>query len=308
MSFKPYLHIERLGTGAVEGITRGHVYVTPKLDGTNASIWYDVGCAQFKCGSRTRELSTEADNANFATFVEESMDDYMVRFRAVCAAHDVVLFGEWLGGVTLDGGRKLKFTGSIKDYLEGGFYLFDVFDNGAQEYIPRDDSIWEELGQDHVVPILAELDDATSEQLMEIADNNHYNLPANVVGEGIVVKNYAYRDSFGHFQEAKVVRAEWHENKKKKRVAPENLEEEFVDTYCTPAYLDKCANKARLYFDADEFVTADKRMVGMMFSRVPIELVEENIAEFVRKKKMPRFDFGKMSNLAKARVRDFLSL
>ena len=61
--FKKYQHIERLGTDETEGILDGLVYVFPKIDGTNGSIWWEPtcmskttknhGCIRF--GSRNRE-------------------------------------------------------------------------------------------------------------------------------------------------------------------------------------------------------------------------------------------------------------
>lgn len=39
MKFEKYQHVERLGTVAVEGILDGIVYVYPKLDGTNTSVY-----------------------------------------------------------------------------------------------------------------------------------------------------------------------------------------------------------------------------------------------------------------------------
>ena len=42
MQFTKYQHLERLGTTEVEGIEVGEVYVFPKLDGTNASVWVDA--------------------------------------------------------------------------------------------------------------------------------------------------------------------------------------------------------------------------------------------------------------------------
>ena len=35
IEFKPYMHIERLGTDEVEGILNGHVVVTTKIGGSN---------------------------------------------------------------------------------------------------------------------------------------------------------------------------------------------------------------------------------------------------------------------------------
>lgn len=50
MNFHPYQHVEKLGTAEVDGILDGTVYVFPKLDGANASVWLDDG--EVKCGSR----------------------------------------------------------------------------------------------------------------------------------------------------------------------------------------------------------------------------------------------------------------
>lgn len=38
MEFKQYQHIQRVGTSSVEGLLKGKCYITPKIDGTNASI------------------------------------------------------------------------------------------------------------------------------------------------------------------------------------------------------------------------------------------------------------------------------
>ena len=62
MEFRKYQHIERFGTDEVRGIEVGTNYVFPKIDGTNASVWLgDDG--QVHCGSRTREITVENDNA-----------------------------------------------------------------------------------------------------------------------------------------------------------------------------------------------------------------------------------------------------
>ena len=41
--FQKYLHLERYGTDGVDGITIGQCHIFPKLDGTNASFWYEQG-------------------------------------------------------------------------------------------------------------------------------------------------------------------------------------------------------------------------------------------------------------------------
>ena len=56
------MHIEKLGREEVDGILVGDCDIFPKLDGCNASVWWDE---QLCMGSRKRELTEEADNQNF---------------------------------------------------------------------------------------------------------------------------------------------------------------------------------------------------------------------------------------------------
>ena len=67
MSFKKYQHLEKLGREEVEGINIGECYIFPKLDGTNASLWYENGTLY--CGSRNRILTIDNDNAGFCNYI-----------------------------------------------------------------------------------------------------------------------------------------------------------------------------------------------------------------------------------------------
>lgn len=311
MEFKKYLHIERLSNAAVDGILNGHVYVTPKLDGTNSCFWFDDDTLTFRCGARTREVGVDDDNANFARFVNESMDDYMIEMRAIATQHpNLVFYGEWLGGVSFDGTSRMKFVGSIKDYVEGGFFLFDVFDSDTLSYVSRSDSLWGEFTHGHVVPVLAELDNPSEEELAAIVESNHFNLPPNVVGEGIVIKNYDYHDVYGNFQEAKIVRAEYKEKKSRPKVVytASDVIAEFCDRYLTSAFLDKCRNKVCQMCGADEFDTTNKKMMGMMMSLYFNDLLSENVCDFVKRRKNATVDFGALRSEANRRTRVFLGL
>lgn len=58
MQYKPYQHIERLGTQETEGILDGTCHIFPKIDGTNATVYLgDDG--NLHGGSRKRELTIE---------------------------------------------------------------------------------------------------------------------------------------------------------------------------------------------------------------------------------------------------------
>ena len=40
MQFREYQHVEHFGMPEVEFIEQGKCYISPKIDGTNASVWY----------------------------------------------------------------------------------------------------------------------------------------------------------------------------------------------------------------------------------------------------------------------------
>ena len=64
-TFRKYDHLERLGHRNTQNIEMGLVHVFPKLDGTNAVVWW--GGEQILCGSRRRMITPDDDNAGFAT-------------------------------------------------------------------------------------------------------------------------------------------------------------------------------------------------------------------------------------------------
>ena len=68
--FRRYDHVVRLGHQDVEGIDLGRVFVFPKIDGTNASLWADPVIGEggmepdffsIRAGSRNRELRDVAE-------------------------------------------------------------------------------------------------------------------------------------------------------------------------------------------------------------------------------------------------------
>ena len=81
--FRKYDHLERLRHRNCRGIEMGLVHVFPKLDGTNASVWWDGHAVQ--CASRRRVLSREDDNAGFFAWVH-SEDPMAEQLRSVCWA------------------------------------------------------------------------------------------------------------------------------------------------------------------------------------------------------------------------------
>lgn len=305
--FRKYTHIQKIDRDEVKGILAGHCVVQPKLDGSNSLVYSRNG--EIYTGSRTRELGGEKDNAGFDTYIHSSNEPRIVKLRAFVLAHpEYIVYGEWLGNVNPYCG---KFIGSIKRYLEGGFYIFDVFSIPDATYLPYNE--WEPMiaeFYDRIVPLIAEFDNPSGTDIESCIEKNGFNLPDGVLGEGIVIKREpSYRDEWGNIQIAKIVRDEFKQDKskpKKTYVAGE-VEQEFVDKYVTDAFLDKCQNKVLQACGDDKFDYRNKKHMGMMINLAWKDSVEENIFDFIKKKK-PTINFAQLNGLVNARVRQFLNL
>ena len=125
--FAKYPHLERLGKSTSDcECLYGDVYVFPKIDGTNASVWWHPEHA-VQCGSRNRVLSAEADNAGFHAWLY-SDGRAAEQLRSFIEAHTGwTVYGEWLVPHTFKGYRADAWR---------QFYVFDVLDRGARRFVP----------------------------------------------------------------------------------------------------------------------------------------------------------------------------
>ena len=104
MTFRKYDHIKRLGHEYVYALTIGDIYVFPKLDGTNSSIWFEDGGEVgwfVQCGSRNRTLTADNDNAGFHRWAHDCIN--LANLYDVCqnGSPDWNIYGEWLVPHTL---------------------------------------------------------------------------------------------------------------------------------------------------------------------------------------------------------------
>lgn len=304
-NYRSYEHVERIDRDEVEGILDGKVVVQSKLDGSNALVYNKDG--ELFCGSRKRELTEEEDNANFYKYISTSKDIEVAALRSfVMDNPNYIVYGEFLG---VPGQRLL---GSIKRYLDSGFYIFDVFDINTGEYLPYEQ--WSTMvGKFYhrIVPVIATFDHPTQEQIEACLEECGFNLPDGVLGEGIVIKQEpAFRDKWGHIATAKIVRNEYKQEKSKpkKVFAPGKFEEEFVDKYVTDAFLDKCQNKVLQACSDDVFDYKNKKHMGMFVNLIVSDSISENVWDFVKKKKFPTINFGTLKGLICIRGREFLGL
>ena len=311
-SYKSYIHVEKLDSPDCEGLLdNDKVYITAKVDGTNAVVFWNSEKACVSAGSRTRELNVLKDNAGFCQWVQESNCDEVVALREVVTDHpNWLIYGEWLGNN--------KFIGSIKTYnlsSLGHLYIFDVYDIETQRYLA--DEEWR--GQlsvygliPYFIPILAVLNHPTYEEVAEVAEANSFLLPEGQKGEGVVCKVPNFVNKFGHFAYGKIVLAEY----KQQRYAPkekhprerENQEQFIVDDFVTVSELNKAKEKVCVMCGRDEFNTRDTQMIGMFLTEVWVGSILDEIKTILKKYKNPVIDFRILNRYCVEKARKYLNL
>ena len=311
-NYRSYTHLEKLDKDVVKDILHcNHIIIQAKLDGSNACVW-DAGDGTVACGSRKRNLSATSDNGGFYNYINTSTDPEVGFLRNFCKDHpDYIVYGEFLGVP----GQKL--LGTIKDYVESGFFIFDVFDASTGEYLPY--ATWSKFFENNyhrVVPLIADLDHihcgVTIETLIDAyADKTNFNMPDGMRGEGLVIKaEPSYRDVYGNIQIGKIVLDEFHARKKQKVKAPAMTADEcinaFVENYCTAAFMAKEQNKVMLALGMDEWENKGK-CIGMTIQGCLNELMQEEFWDYF-KKHLVVLDLAALKYAIEVKVRKFLGL
>lgn len=289
MQFQKYQHLERLGTEEVEGIEAGTCYVFPKLDGTNASVWIDAE-GNLKAGSRNRVLSVDNDNAGFNKWVLENEDLFRPFFEE---NPDCILYGEWLVPHTL------------KTYRESAwrnFYIFDVYKYG--DPLPYD--IYSVKLSKHNLEYLAPIaiiKNGNDEHFRKCVDKNTYLIEEGKgIGEGVVIKNYGWKNRFGREIWAKVITNQFKEQHYKEMGAPEiggqTLEEKIVEEFVTGHLVDKVFEKIK---NEDGW---SSKAIPKLLNIVYYDLIKEEMWEILKKHKNPKIDFKYLQRLTIQKVKE----
>lgn len=303
--YHSFIHVERLGKECTEGILDGICEITPKLDGTNACLYLsDEGllCA----GSRTRSLTKEKDNAGFYNWVFSDAEQALKLRELMLNNPTWIVYGEW--GV----GR----VASIKDYDEVSkdhLWIFDVYDSAVNQYLKYHEWFGEmtRYGLDEWVVPVTVLDHPTMEQIQELAEKNKFLLNgANHAGEGVVIRNYNFRDNYGHYQVAKFVLDEYKQNKAKKQKSadPTDIVQAIIENYCTSAEMSKAVNKICLLLGMDHFDLSNNKAIGMTLQMVWNESILSECADWVKKYKCPVVDFSALRMACFEKVRRYIGL
>lgn len=278
MKFKKYQHICLLNSKETEGILNGTVYVQPKIDGTNSSIWLgDDG--EIHCGSRNRELSIEKDNQHFCTNFHNDE-----RFKSFFNCNpNIRLYGEYLIPHSL---RTYKSTAWNK------FYVFDVIETENDSYLTPENYIpmLKEFNIDYI-PVIAKLENPTFDDIKSYLDKNTWLIQEGLgIGEGIVIKNFDFFNIYGRKTWGKLISADYSNKvgtKERYKLQMDIIptEVKIVEKYCTPSLVEK---------EYQKIINGEiqsKNIIASLLGCVYHSIIEENMWDIVNLYKNPTIDF-----------------
>lgn len=302
--FRRYDHLERLNHSDTEGIEIGRVFVFPKLDGTNASIWCDDKI--IKCGSRNRELTLESDNHNFCSWINDDTEISQAHKHCISVNPNWILYGEWMIPHTLK---------TYRQDIWRKFWIFDVFDINTGKYVNYEtyEPVLKSLNLDVIEPLCI-INNPSQDQIQAQVETNTYLIQDGAgVGEGIVIKNYEWSNQYGRQPWAKVVKNEFKEQNRRafgvtQKEGEFQVESAIAEEFCTPHLVGK--TRAKVVADiANEHgidlstpnaqhtieSTYRGKIIPQLLGRVFHDLVEEECWAFIKKYKNPTIDFKKLN-------------
>ena len=292
MQYKSYQHIEKLGNKEVEGILKGKCSIQPKIDGTNGVVWLgDDGIIH--AGSRRRDLTLDNDNAGFYNTVikDDNIRKYLLDHK------DHYLYGEWLVPHTI----RYYHPESWKH-----FYVFDIFsyDRG---YIPYDEYS-KELDKYGIsyIPEIISIDNPTMEDLTKYLKETKYLIPEDKMSEGIIIKNYEYRNQYGRCTYAKIVAEEFFNTKsilrmKNHEAKDKTSEKDIVTMMLSEPLIRKEFAKIKLEYPEIK----KQELIGRTLNTIFHVFISEELLDYIEKKK-PLINFYYLKKECDERIKEVL--
>lgn len=295
MKFEKYMHIEKFKHTEVEGIEFGKCYIFPKLDGSFASVWYDDKvCA----GSRKRQLSVgeDTDNAGFCDYVLNG--NHRLRNFIMWNRH-IRLSGEWLVPHT------------FKDYQDNAwkkFYIFDVYSEIYGRYLEYEEykQLLDSWNIDYIPPLCI-IENPTDTNLYNELKNNYYLVKDGCgCGEGIVIKNYDFKNKFGRITWAKLITNEFKtsHNRKKTTVkkTKNSVEQDICDKFVSRHLVEKVY--AKIVNDMEGW---SGKYIPRLINTIYYDLITEETWMILKKFKNPVIDFKLLNSLTIQKIKKIKS-
>lgn len=288
MEFEKYQHVERFGTTETKGIDMGLCYVFPKIDGTNSQLWFENG---LQAGSRNRHLTIGNDNAGFYNWAlkQKQFELFFTKYPYLR------LFGEWLVPHTLKTYNKSAWN---------KFYVFDVMDGETYLSYETYKVMLDEYGIEYIPPI-CKIENPTYERLVNQLEKNTYLIEdGKGTGEGIVIKNYNYKNTFSRIVWAKIVKNEFKTKHSKCNTTEikekKIIEEEIANRFVTNALIEKEFAKIKI-----ESGWSSKQ-IPRLLNTVYYCLINEECWNFIKEFKNPVIDFKRLLFFTIKRVKDLM--
>lgn len=234
MEYQKYQHIERLGTSEVEGILEGKVYLFYKIDGTNSCIFLKKENT-LGFGSRKREISLENDNGGFVYAIESDKELYNAILNYLSKYPNYIIYGEWL------------IPHTIKRYKADAWrkiYVFDVYDIENRRYLPYEEYNNElEKLKINCIPPIDILYKPNVNNIKDLLQKTGEYLINEGLGEGIVIKNYDFKNVYGRTIWAKLLTEDFNQKKKELKTTnfenKEVIEYKIIKKFVTPEFIQK---------------------------------------------------------------------
>lgn len=295
--FKKYQHIERLGSSEVQDLLYGECYLFYKIDGTNGSVWLEGDT--LKAGSRNRELSLENDNAGFYKFILESenIKNFFTEYPKLR------LYGEFL------------VPHSLRNYKESAwrdFYVFDVTvdtEDDKIEYLPYNQykEILEKYNINYIPPICIMKNPTIENIYLQLEKTGQYLIEdGKGMGEGLVLKNYFYKNKYGRQTWAKVITTEFKEINTKTMGCPiienkELVEVKIVDKFCTKAFIEK-----EFYKLKNEKEMWSSKFIPELLGKIWYEFINEESFNFIKEYRFPTINYKTLQSFVTKKIKETL--
>ena len=300
MVYKSYQHIEKLGTIETEGILNGNVHLSYKIDGSNGCIFLKDD-SKLGFGSRKRELSIADDNMGFVYSFISNKELYN-KYLSILLKHPTyIIYGEWLVPVTI---KRYDLDAWKK------FYVFDIFDTETGKYLPFDE--YRKILDEHellYIPEIAVLTNPTEEEIKTYLDKTGDYLITEGLGEGIVIKNYDYKNKYGRTTWAKMLTEDFRKNKKESReknhIAKEKEDIEFIiiNAFLTPEHVLKEKHKIE-----EKYGGWSSKNIHELLNRVYDEFLKDNFEIILKKFKDPTINFWNLRKYSNDYVKEIINI
>lgn len=309
MNYLSYQHIQKFGNSEVEGINQGTCYLTYKIDGTNGCVYLSNDGKSLSFGSRRRVLSADTKDADNQDFVKlmtspeyKEVHDELLEFLQKYPA--CIIYGEWLVPSTLR---------TYKNDSWKNFYVFDIYNTVSDLYWNYDDYsklFDEEYPHIKYIPLLAKLENPTEEELRACLDKTGDWLVKSGLGEGIVIKNYNYRNRFGRRVWAKMLTEDYKQIKHDNRTHNHEMKESDNKTeyeIISMMTVEHILKEKQKVIEAHNCPGFENSLICETINRAYDEFIKDNIEIIVLKKfRGKTINFKVLKQLSDAKVREII--